>query len=822
MRRNFPRRGAACLAALGLVPLALVGAIAPASAVTPSPSWGTPADLGDTYWDPVPFLSADGSHAVAMLSSGNDLGVAYSANGGAWTGPGPIGSTHEPTYWSAATSSDAQTVAAAYMDYNDTYGTYVLVSNDGGDTWRSEVTLSTQSGCDTDDVAPLVAVSPGGDVIAVAYNYDDCTYDSVIRVSTDGGATWGAEELLPKQAYVDYGQIRAQDDGRVLASWGDNSLGDFFMATRSAAGVWSSASSIDDPSSTRQLGVPWLDVSADGTQVVATWTEDVTVLYVRTGTWSGNSVTWSSAVEIVAGTTGLTGRYDLDLATGPQISMDGDTIAFVIWSRATNRSPFNGYAVVSSDGGQTFTLSPELTPYGGDSYMLSLSDSGDVVHVSWGDASTQSGSITSADAGQTWSAIASVSTSEGRQVMSAASSSGGKLLGVWVGGSPVHSRAALATVAVPAPPGAPATAKAVMNGGTVTVTWTAPSSAGAGTINNYYIIIVGGGSCSVSGSTFTCVFSGLNVSVTYTVIIYVESQYGWSPPTYLESEVVTGTAPSKPRTPTAAAGNASAVVSWVVPSNSGGQPVLSYLVTSTPGSKTCTATAPSTSCTVSTLINGTSYTFSVVAVNIIGTSGAATTSAVTPVAPRRPGAPGVRATTGDKALLVTVTKPSDAGTSAITEYKVVAKPGGKSCTITPSGAGPYTCEITGLVNGEDYTLEATAKNSVGVGAKGTGGPFSPGTKPGKPRNLVIASRSSGVLKLEWDAPASDGGRAIQGYVVFYRLEDATKLTTMPLATGLKRTLSDLTPGARYRVSVAAKNSIGRGETTFLANVRVPK
>ncbi len=88
-----------------------------------------------------------------------------------------------------------------------------------------------------------------------------------------------------------------------------------------------------------------------------------------------------------------------------------------------------------------------------------------------------------------------------------------------------------------------------------------------------------------------------------------------------------------PGSVTATAGSGQATVSWAVPVYSGGAAITSYTATASPGGSTCTATAPSTNCTITGLSNGTSYTFAVTATNATGTSPAsATSSAVTPTA----------------------------------------------------------------------------------------------------------------------------------------------------------------------------------------------
>ena len=70
--------------------------------------------------------------------------------------------------------------------------------------------------------------------------------------------------------------------------------------------------------------------------------------------------------------------------------------------------------------------------------------------------------------------------------------------------------------------------------------------------------------------------------------------------------------PAAPGDPTAAAGDASATVSWTAPSDVGAA-VTGYTVTAMPGGRTCTTAG--LSCTVTGLSNGTSHTFSVTAEN---------------------------------------------------------------------------------------------------------------------------------------------------------------------------------------------------------------
>lgn len=88
--------------------------------------------------------------------------------------------------------------------------------------------------------------------------------------------------------------------------------------------------------------------------------------------------------------------------------------------------------------------------------------------------------------------------------------------------------------------------------------------------------------------------------------------------------------PSAPRDVSGVAGDRQVVVSWSVPASAGSFPITNYRVTAAPGGAGCLVSAPTLSCTVTGLTNGTAYTFSVQALNAAGWGPSGVSSPVTP------------------------------------------------------------------------------------------------------------------------------------------------------------------------------------------------
>lgn len=176
-----------------------------------------------------------------------------------------------------------------------------------------------------------------------------------------------------------------------------------------------------------------------------------------------------------------------------------------------------------------------------------------------------------------------------------------------------------------------------------------------------------------------------------------------------------GTVPGAPTGVSAAAGNASATVSWTAPASNGGASITSYTVTASPGGSTATAGGSATNAVVTGLTNGVTYTFTVHATNSYGNGPESIPSGqVKPGSLTAPAAPtGVSATAGNAQATVAWSAPASNGGSAITSYTVTSSPGGITA-VTPDGS-TTAATVTGLTNGTAYTFTVHATNSVGNG-----------------------------------------------------------------------------------------------------------
>ena len=357
--------------------------------------------------------------------------------------------------------------------------------------------------------------------------------------------------------------------------------------------------------------------------------------------------------------------------------------------------------------------------------------------------------------------------------------------------------------------------------------WSAPASNGA-SITDYDIQY-----SSDSGATWTewdptttstssiFVLTVLPGGQTVALQVRAENSAGagpWSPSS--DSYAVPKRAPDKPA-PRLTPGNQSLGVSWTAP-ESNGEPITDYDVRHSLDGATWTElpdNTPSTArtATITGLTNGYTYFVQVRATNSLGDS-AWSDSVLQKVGV--PDAPAPQAAPGNAQLFVNWEAPASNG-SNITDYDVqYSSDGGGTWTDWKASETSTSTRatITGLTNGTSYHARVRAANSLGDG------PWSPPVTliAGAPTRPSPPSLTPGNLQLSvtWTAPLNNGS-AITAYYVRYSTDQATWTTSNVTVNFAARsaTITGLTGGTLYYVSVAAENARGTGAHSVASSLK---
>ena len=246
-----------------------------------------------------------------------------------------------------------------------------------------------------------------------------------------------------------------------------------------------------------------------------------------------------------------------------------------------------------------------------------------------------------------------------------------------------------------------------------TIGFTASATGNGAAVTSYTVTLSpGGATCTIDPSVatepYSCPFTGLNRASAYSYTVTATNSVGVGP-----ARTGSFTTPDLPPAPTGLTGTAGdheATFSW------GGTVVgATYTVTLTPGGATCAVVG--TTCTITGLTNGQTYSASVVGVNANGTGTASSTVTVLPDG--TPEAPLIKLAASYRSVTITwlaVTNYADV------TYVVTASPGGSSCTTTGT-----SCTVTGLSNGVEYSFSIAIRTGTGkVASSAAGSPARPG------------------------------------------------------------------------------------------------
>jgi hypothetical protein len=366
----------------------------------------------------------------------------------------------------------------------------------------------------------------------------------------------------------------------------------------------------------------------------------------------------------------------------------------------------------------------------------------------------------------------------------------------------------------PTIPDTPTNVTAIRGNGQAIVSFVPPINNGGSAITSYTATVSPGG-ITVSGSTTPITITGLTNGTDYTVTVYATNTVGNSSVSAVSNTVRPAGPPAAPTGVTAAAGNAQAVVSFTAPANNGSG-IISYTVTSSPGG--FTATGGSSPITVLGLTNNTavppnppnsSYTFTVVATNGVGTSSPSSASnTAIPQTGSLPGAPtNVSAIqSGDSSATVSFTAPSNVGTPPFTSFKITSNPATTAGTPQYVSNADSSVVFYGLTPGVNYTFNVVATNTFGDSDPGVSNQIIAGV----PLAPVLTTSCIAVTQiiLNFTQSVIQGSAAITNYK--YSLNGLTGPFTSfsPVDAVSPVTITGLTATTTYNIVLKATNANG--------------
>ena len=376
------------------------------------------------------------------------------------------------------------------------------------------------------------------------------------------------------------------------------------------------------------------------------------------------------------------------------------------------------------------------------------------------------------------------------------------------------------TPSAPAPPSVPTTITATPGNGQVTIAFGPPAIDGGSAVLDYSASCKAGGTTVgpvtgtaspltvtglINGNTYTCWATARNAQGTFNSLAFHPNALSVTPAAI--------TAPGAPTAVNAVAGDAKATVSFTPPASNGGSAVTAYAVTSSPDG--ITATGPISPIIVTDLANGTAYTFTVTAMNSVGSgpasaaSSAATPSAAVVAAPDSPNCCSF-VDAGNGMAILAFDPPANNGSpitvySATCTYSLV-----QGVTLSLNASAPASPIILGgLTNGTIYQCKLTATNAVGtspIPADPTVQftPFIP-APPSTP-TAITATAGNAQATISFGPPGNDGGSAVLDYSAYCK----TGNTTIGPITGTASPLivPGLTNGTPYACWVTARNAQG--------------
>jgi hypothetical protein len=315
-------------------------------------------------------------------------------------------------------------------------------------------------------------------------------------------------------------------------------------------------------------------------------------------------------------------------------------------------------------------------------------------------------------------------------------------------------------------PSAPQGLAATAGNQTVQLSWSAPTSNGGAAVTSYNIYrgtTPGGESgAPVASGVTTTSFTDfpLTNGITYYYTVAAINSVGLGPQSGEANATPRATAPSAPTGLAASAGDGKVTLSWTAPNSDGGSPITGYNVyrSATPGGEGTTVydTAASNNYTDTAVTNGTTYYYTVAAVNAVAPGPQSGEASATPKVPSaayigRVGSATVSSTQTTTTVAVGGSGVAAGHTLVVSLLLSSATSLTSAVTATDTAGNSYVAaRDTNDGSGADRTL---ALVSVGVKALAAGGSIKL-TYPSSAQTHVSVDEFSGVTGIDSTAGAT--------------------------------------------------------------------
>ena len=365
-------------------------------------------------------------------------------------------------------------------------------------------------------------------------------------------------------------------------------------------------------------------------------------------------------------------------------------------------------------------------------------------------------------------------------------------------------------------PSAPLNLSATADGITVNVSWARPEEDGDEADLTYLVETSTDRetweTLEASTAALSYAHSGLHAATTYHYRVAGLNSAGLGEPSL--TKATTMAAPGAPTIVEATTQTITNHVVWTAPASNGGAAITGYLVEVSTDEEMWTELVSSLS--VKAYLHegvtiGTTYYYRVSARNAAGLGPASDAASVTvrvtfaPTAPRS-----LAAEVHGIYITVSWSPPQyDGHDPAGLTYLLETSTDGETWETLAAATTALGYVHAGLDLATTYRYRVTARNTLGLGdpSRARATTWEAVQAPDAPQNLTGIADGT-TINLSWDAPVSDGGATISGYLVESSTDGETWTDAASSATGTTYAHTGLTLGTTYQYQVSARNSEG--------------